>query len=90
MGHKQYGKDFFVHGNRGRKPKHAPTLEFKQYIVDLYTSKYFNSTYTLFSKLLTERENIFIPIVKARNILREAYVLSPKTHKCTKKAIKKN
>ena len=89
LGYKQYGKDFFVHGNRGRKPKHALTLEFKQYIVDLYTSKYFDCTYTLFSELLAERENVFISIDEVRNILREAYVLSPKAHKCTKKAVKK-
>ena len=38
-GYKEFGKEFFVHGNRGRKPKHALTLEFKQYLVDLYTSK---------------------------------------------------
>jgi hypothetical protein len=31
-GYKKCGKEFFVHGNRGRKPKHALTTEFKDYI----------------------------------------------------------
>lgn len=30
-GYKEYGKEFFVHGNRGRKPKHALSSEFKDY-----------------------------------------------------------
>ena len=28
-GYKEHGKEFFVHGNRGRKPKNALTDEFK-------------------------------------------------------------
>ena len=28
-GYKEFGKEFFVHGNRGRKPKNALTDEFK-------------------------------------------------------------
>ena len=88
-GYKKFGKEFFVHGNRGRQPKHALTFEFKQYLVDLYTSKYFDCTYTLFSELLAERENIIISVDEVRNILREAYILSPKAHKCTKKTVKK-
>lgn len=41
-GYKVYGKDFFVHGNRGRKPKHALSAQFKDEIELLYTSKYFD------------------------------------------------
>lgn len=57
--YKEYGKEFFVHGNRGRKPKHALTTEFKHEIEALYTSKYFDCTYTRFTEYLAERENIF-------------------------------
>ena len=63
IGYKEFGKEFFVHGNRGRKPKHALTLEFKQYLVDLYTSKYFDCTYTLFFFFFAEREDINIFVV---------------------------
>lgn len=89
IGYKEFGKEFFVHGNRGRKPQHAFTFEFKQYLVDLYNSKYFDCTYTLFSELLAEKENIYISIDEVRNILREAYILSPKAHKRTRRAVKK-
>lgn len=31
-GYKEYGKEFFVHGNKGRKPVHALSTEFKDEI----------------------------------------------------------
>ena len=34
-GYKEFGKEFFVHGNRGRKPKHTLTDEFKDEIETL-------------------------------------------------------
>ncbi len=49
-GYKEFGKEFFIHGNRGRKPKHALTDEFKNEIETLYTSKYFDCTYTQFAE----------------------------------------
>lgn len=42
--YKKYVKEYFVHGNRGRKPKHSLTNEFKDEIETLYTSKYFDCT----------------------------------------------
>ena len=57
-GYKEYGKEFFIHGNRGRKPKHALTDELKDEIETLYTSKYFDCTYTQFTEYLADRENI--------------------------------
>ena len=41
-GYKEFGKEFFVHGNRGRKPKHALSCELKDEIELLYNSKYFD------------------------------------------------
>ena len=88
-GYKEFGKEFFIHGNRGRKPKHALTKEFKDEIETLYTSKYFDCTYTQFTEYLAERENIFLSIQEVGQILREKYILSPRTHKVTRKNIKK-
>ena len=88
-GYKEFGKEFFVHGNRGRKPATALTLELKDKIEDLYNTKYFDCTYTLFTEFLAERENIFLSVAEVGNILRERYILSPKSHKVTKKEIKK-
>ena len=48
--YKVYGKDFFVHGNRGRKPKHALTEEFKAAIDDStghVVAAYFDNQETL-------------------------------------------
>lgn len=88
-GYKEYGKEFFIHGNRGRKPKHALSSEFKDEIEMLYTSKYFDCTYTQFTEYLAERENIFLSIPEVGQILREKYILSPRARKITKKNIKK-
>ena len=88
-GYKEYGKEFFVHGNRGKKPKHALTDEFKNEIETLYISKYFDCTYTQFTEYLAERENIFLSIQETGQILREKYILSPRSRKITKKNLKK-
>jgi hypothetical protein len=88
-GYKEFGKEFFVHGNRGRKPVHALTKDFKDQIELLYTSKYFDCTYTQFTEYLAERENIFLSVAEVGQILREKYILSPRSRKVTKKNIKK-
>ena len=88
-GYKEYGKESFVHGNRGRKPKYSLTVEFKNYIEELYVTKYFDCTYTLFSEMLAERENIFLSVAEVGQILRERFIASPKTQKATLKRLKK-
>ena len=88
-GYKEFGKPFFVHGNKGRKPKHTLTDELKNEIETLYTSKYFDCTYTQFTEYLEERENIFLSTPEVGQILRERYILSPRSRKITKKNIKK-
>lgn len=89
-GYKEYGKEFFVHGNRGRKPKHALTLELKDDIENLYITKYFDCTYTQFTEYLANNENIFLSIAEVGQILRERYIVSPRTHRTTRKNIKKS
>lgn len=89
-GYNEFGKEFFVHGNRGRKPKHALSEEFKDEIETLYISKYFDCTYTQFNEYLAERENIFLSIQEVGQILRERYILSPRARKITRKKAKKN
>lgn len=88
-GYKEYGKEFFVHGNKGRKPVHALSTEFKDEIELLYVSKYFDCSYTQFTEYLAKRENIFLSIATVGQILREKYILSPRARKRTRKAIKK-
>lgn len=88
-GYKLEGKEFFVHGNRGRKPARAFSTELKDEIEQLYISKYFDCTYTQFSEFLAERENISVSIDEVRVILKERYITSPRSHKSTKKRLKK-
>lgn len=88
-GYKEFGKEFFLHGNRGRKPSHALTEALKDEIDELYISKYYDCTYTQFTEFLAERENIFLSIQEVGNILRERNILSPRARKITKKNLKK-
>ena len=48
-GYKEKGKEFFIHGNRGRKPAHALSEQQKSEIGQLYLSKYFDCNYTVFT-----------------------------------------
>lgn len=88
-GYLEKGKEYFVHGNRGRKPAHALSEEQKTQIEQLYLSKYYDCNYTVFAEFLASRENIFISVDEVRVILRDKYILSPRTHKSTRKRLKK-
>lgn len=88
-GYNKYGKEFFIHGNRGRKPAHALTFEQKEEIEQLYLAKYFDCTYTAFTEFLEERENIKVSIDEVRVILKSKNIFSPRTHKVTRKNAKK-
>ena len=39
IGYKQFGKEFFIHGNRGRKPANSLSDDLKNQIEDLYNTK---------------------------------------------------
>ena len=88
-GYKAYGKEFFIHGNRGRKPMHSLSLELKQQIVNLYTSKYWDCNYRFFTELLAKHENINVSESVIRKLLIEEFLLSPKCRRKTKRRIKK-
>ena len=88
-GYLAYGKDFFVHGNRGKQPVTTISLELKNEIIDLYSSKYWDCNYRFFTELLLKHENINVSDMTVRNILLQEYLLSPKSHKSTKKQVRK-
>ena len=88
-GYKAKGKDFFVHGNRGTIPAKALSEELKNEIEQLYLSKYYDCNYTVFTEFLAERENIFVSIDEVRVLLRDRYILSPRSHKSTRKRLRK-
>lgn len=88
-GYKAKGKEFFIHGNRGRVPVKALPVELKDEIEQLYLSKYYDCNYTVFTEFLAERENIFVSIDKVRVLLRDKYILSPRSHKSTRNRLRK-
>ena len=88
-GYKKYGKEFFVHGNRGRKPATTIPAQSRQIIVDLYRNKYFNANFQHFTELLAKHEQIRISASSVASILEGEYILSPKVTKAKQKRLKK-
>lgn len=86
-GYKAYGKQFFVHGNRGKVPANKISFELKQKIVELYNSKYFDCNFTFFAELLRIHENINVSVSFLRQLLNSEYIFSPKTHKSVKRRV---
>ena len=87
-GYKEMGKEYFVHGNRGRKPVHTINDTVKQLIVDLYQTKYYEANITHFVELLSQYEGISVSASTVRALLKENYILSPLARKSTKKKLK--
>lgn len=88
QGYIKEGKDYFVHGNKGRKPAHAIDLDTKQLILDLYRTKYWGANFTHYSELLGKHESINISPSAVNSILMKEYILSPKANRITKKRVK--
>ena len=87
-GYNSFGKEFFVHGNRGRQPVHSLSLELKQEIVDFFVSKYSDCNYRFFTELLQIHENINVSESAVRKLLIDECLVSPKCHRKTKRRIK--
>lgn len=59
-GYKAKGKEFFIHGNRGRVPVKALPVELKDEIEQLYLSKYYDCNYTVFTEFwLKEKISLY-------------------------------
>lgn len=87
-GYNEKGKEFFIHGNRGRKPAHTIDVNVKQSIIDLYRTKYFGANITHFCELLKKHENISVSASTIHSILMEDFILSPKAKRATRKRVK--
>lgn len=88
-GYRQKGKDFFVHGNKGRKPAHTLNTEIRQNVLDLYRTKYEDANFVHYSELLKEYENIKISPSTIHKILMEENIISPKATRKKKKNLAK-
>lgn len=83
-GYKKYGKDFLSTVIVVENYSCFIELE-KDNIVNLYNSKYFHSTYVQFTEYLAEREDIFLSVPVAGQILRDRGFLSPRFRRKIKK-----
>lgn len=89
VGYKEYGKEFFIHGNKGRKPKNAIDEKTKELIKNLYFMKYFGANFKHYSELLEKYEDIKVSSKTIRTVFKEDFILSPKARRITKRNIKK-
>lgn len=88
-GYRASGKEYFVHGNKGRKPANTIPDATKAAIVDLYRTKYFDANFTHYTELLDKHEHITISSSSVSRILEDEYILSPKVTRTKQKRIKK-
>jgi len=88
-GYHQSGKAFFSHGNHNHQPVTTIPQDTKQTILDLYHTKYYNCNLTHYSELLEDIEHIEVSVSTISSILRKGFILSPKAHRSSKKAVKK-
>lgn len=88
-GYKAHGKDFFIHGNRGRKPANTIPDDTRTTITALYSSKYYDANFTHFTELLAEHEGIHISPSTVASILEAEYILSPRVTKAKRKRVRK-
>lgn len=86
-GYKENGKEFFVHGNKGKRPIHTLNDETKQNILDLYRTKYEDANFEHYSELLKEYENIRVSASTIHTVLKNENIISPKARRKTKKEL---
>jgi transposase len=75
------GAQSVVHGNRGRRPKHAVAEGVKAKVLELATDRYKGVNHTHMAELLREHEGIEIARSTLADLLREAGLRSPRPQK---------
>lgn len=88
-GYGESGKEFFVHGNKGRKPANTILEDTRIAVIKLYRSKYYDANFTHYTELLAAHEGIPISASSVSKILEAEYILSPKVTRAKQKRIKK-
>ena len=51
-GYREQGKEFFRHGNKGRKPATAIPEDIRATVINLYRTKYFDANFEHYTELL--------------------------------------
>lgn len=88
-GYQKSGKEYFIHGNKGRKPANTISEDTKVVVIDLYRKKYFDANFTHYAELLSKHEKINLSTSSIAKILESEYILSPKVSRAKQKRVKK-
>jgi transposase len=87
---REHGDGAVIHGNSGRHPANYKGAELRARIVELKRSKlYEDANFTYFREILLENENIQIGYTTLSGILKDAGIVSKKTHRSTGKKFKR-
>lgn len=84
------GKEYFIHGNKGRKPIRTISDDIKLIVIEHYRKKYYDANFTHYTELLEKHEGISISASSVSKILESEYILSPKVTRTKQKRIKKH
>ncbi len=87
--YKKYGKEGFIHGNRGSLPANTFDPETKARIIDLYVSDYTDTNLVHFSEIIEKDLEVSISDTTLNNWLKKEFILSPKATRKTKKNMNK-
>lgn len=88
--YKEKGKEGFIHGNRGRKPKKTIDQSLSDSIVLYYQSEYQGFNFKHYQQMLKKEKNIDISYSKIYcELTIKNKILSPKSKKATRKKYKK-
>lgn len=88
QGYLKNGKEFFIHGNRGKKPATTIPPKTRQKVLDLYRTKYYEANFAHYTELLKKYEGINICASSVTSILESEYILSPKATKAKRRRFK--
>lgn len=84
--YKNEGKGGFVHKNRNRKSSRALSQEYKDNVINLFKTKYYDANFSHALSLMKNNDNINISYYAFYTILKEHGILSLKCRKATRKA----
>lgn len=87
--YEEFGKNGFIHGNRGMLPSTTISDELKSEIISLYKDKYLGSNFKHFNELLKDNESIFVSESFIRTLMKANNIISPKANRKTKREYNK-
>ena len=87
-GYQTFGKEFFIHKNRNRKPKNAIPTQIKHEIIELFKNRYYDMGTVQFNEFL-KYHNLNFSDSTIRNILDQNLITTKHTRRNKKREFKK-